>query len=254
MTLKAPRIPLVLSIFLLSQLLGNAVGKPEANTAVSIKRQIEPRYPGWAYTHGVSSGYAKIAFYVDENGIASDFLPIEYTYEAFADELMSTIKKWDFIPATQNGAPVKSVCHAYWEFRPDRAIETNALFDTSKRMDGNGKNAFRTLKYREDDELDSRIGMTAFPGLAITRDSSLLDLDRQTVRAHVSFFVDQRGKVVLPHIVDTTDPQVSDQLEQAFKQAAFALPTYKGEPTIALIERTYDFPILWVDEELPQSL
>lgn len=245
----------LLSLLAASCLLPWASAKPSSEaSSVSIKRQIEPRYPAWAYTHGISSGYAKIAFYVDEHGQASEFLPIEYSYEAFADELMATIKKWDFVPATQNGQPVKSVCHAYWEFLPDRAIETNALFDTAKRIDGHGSKGFRSLKYREDEELDSRIGMTSFPGLAIARDSGLLDTDRQTVRARINFFVDPQGHVLLPHIVDSSDPQTNEKLEAAFKNASFSLPSFEGAPAIALVERTYDFPILWLDSEPPQSL
>ncbi|MDQ8199367.1 hypothetical protein QEH56_14465 [Pelagicoccus enzymogenes] len=249
------RFPLCLLAVLAMSGFSVSIAKPkDSNTSVSIKRQIEPRYPGWAYTHGISSGYAKIAFYVDEYGQASEFFPIEYSYPAFADELMVTIKKWDFLPAKQNGVPVKSVCHAYWEFLPDRAIETNALFDTSKRVDGNAGEGYRTLKYREDEELDSRIGMTSFPGVTIVRGSGLLQEGRKSIRARVNFFVDQRGGVVLPHVVNSSDPQTNARLEAALRKASFALPTYQGEPTIALLERTYDFPILWLQEEPAQEL
>lgn len=254
MTPATRRLVSFISLLFAAAVISNVSGKPENNVSVSIKRQIEPRYPAWAYTHGISSGYAKIAFYVDEYGTASDFFPIEYSYEAFADELMSTIQKWNFIPAQQGKVPVKSVCHAYWEFLPDRAIETNALFDTSKRINGKKSQSFRTLKYREDAELDTRIGMTAFPGLAIVSGSELLAKDRKSVRATVSFFVNQNGEVVLPHIVDSSDPQVNEQLEDAFKKAAFNLPTYKGEAAIGLLERTYDFPILWLEKEPAKTL
>lgn len=248
------RLLLLVAMIAAAGLLPDAVSKPETGTVVTIKRQIEPRYPGWAYTHGVSRGYAKIAFYVDEHGETSGFFPIEYSHEAFADELMATILKWDFVPARQNGVPVRSVCHAYWEFLPDRAIETNALFDTGKRMDGVRGSGERALKYREGAELDSRIGMTSFPGLAIARGSGLLGKERESVRARVSFFVDQRGRVVLPHVVDSSDPQTNARLEAAFEKASFALPTYDGDPTIALLERTYDFPILWLEEEPAKTL
>lgn len=254
MTRLAPSIASLLSLLLAITATSQLSANPKSSASVSIKRQIEPRYPLWAYTHGISSGYAKIAFYVDEDGSVSDFLPIEYSYQAFADELMKTILKWDFVPAKQNNMPVKSVCHAYWEFLPDRAVETNILFDARKRIDGNGKQSFRTLKYREDKELDTRIGMASFPGLAILRGSGLLAEDRETIRARLRFFVDQRGRVYLPSILESSDPQVNLSLQEAFSKAAFSLPTYKGKATIGLLERTYDFPILWLDQEQAKSL
>lgn len=253
--MKTPRLASIAALLFAFAVLPAASAKPKAeNSSVTIKRQIEPRYPSMAYTHGISSGFAKIAFYVDEHGEASDFFPIEFSHEMFADELMSTVLKWDFTPAKNNGAAVKSVCHAYWEFLPDRAIETNALFDTSKRIDGKGSNSFRQLKYREDSELDTKTGMLAFPGLIINRGSDIIDQDRETVRARINFFVDQQGRVILPHILDSSDPQVNERLETALKNAAFSIPTYQGEPTIALVERTYDFPIAWVDQEPAKGL
>ncbi len=227
----------------------SAVAKPKATTSVSIKRQIEPKCPSWAYTHGISSGYAKIAFYVDEHGKASEFFPIEYSHQVFADELMATILKWDFVPARKNKIPVKSVCHAYWDFLPDRPIETNALFDTGKRISGTTGKDYRELEFHEDNELDQRIAMTSFPGLAIPNGSGILSEGQETVRARINFFVDQGGHVRLPHIIDSSDPEANTYLEAAFKNAVFSLPTHKDETTIALIERTYDFPVVWVDQE-----
>lgn len=52
--------------------------KPESFETVSVKKEIEPIYPGWAYQNGIGEGFARVAFYVDENGVASDFLVIEY--------------------------------------------------------------------------------------------------------------------------------------------------------------------------------
>ncbi|EDY83526.1 hypothetical protein VDG1235_3153 [Verrucomicrobiia bacterium DG1235] len=250
----APRIVVALALLISLGFSSGALAKPKENQSVTIKRQIEPRYPVWAYTHGVGQGYAKIAFYVDENGEASEFLAIEYSYEAFADELMSTILKWDFVPAHREGRPVKSVCHAYWEFLPDRPIETNALFDTSKRMESGGSEPFRTVKFREEKELDERLGMLGFPGLIQVKGTSPLKAGKKAVRARISFFVDQSGQVALPHVVDTTDPEVSEELEAAFKKATFSVPSYKGNGVIALLERTYDIPVVWIDEEQPERL
>jgi len=217
----------------------------KTDRGVSVKRQIEPRYPIWAYQHGVSSGFAKVAFYVGEDGEISELMPIEYSYEVFVDELMAVVPKWKFRPARQNGRAVKSVCHVYWEFLPDRPIETNALFDTARRMESSPNEEYRELKYRTDAELDDRIGMIAFPGLVLETGDPDIEADLDFVRARVSFFVTATGEVSLPQVIDSTHPQLDLRLEDAIKNATFAVPSYRGQAVLALVERTYDFPVVW---------
>lgn len=229
-------------------------GAPKGEQSVTIKRQIEPVYPGWAYTHGVSEGFAKIAFYVDETGEASGFLPIEYSHEAFSQALLETILKWKFVPAHREGVPVKSVCHAYWEFLPDRPIETNAMFDISKRINEGGAGPVRALKLREESELDEKPKMLAFPGLVLTRENDLIDEDRASVRAKVSFFVLEDGSVRLPQVVELSDAGLELEVEACFNSSQFSTPVREGKATLALLERVYDIPIVWQDVEAPKEL
>lgn len=221
---------------------------------VTVKRQVEPRYPVWAYNHGVSEGFAKLAFYVDEQGAISELLPIEYSHVSFAEELTAAVLKWEFRPATKNGRPIKSVVHAHWEFLPNRPIETNALFDTSKRIESMRSAERRELKYRDGSDLDERIGMLGFPGLMVQVGDSAVEAGLESVRARVSFFVRERGEVALPKVVDSSHPELDARLEAALKGASFAIPVYDGKPTLALLERTYDFPIVWVEEAVAETL
>lgn len=230
------------------------LAKPKKEGEVRVLRQFEPRYPLWAYNHGVSKGFARVAFYVGEDGEISELLPIEYSHAVFGEELMSSVLKWKFQAAERDGKPFQSVCHAYWEFLPDRPIETNALFDTAKRMNVAGRDSARELKYRKGKELDRKVGMLSFPGLLVSLGDSSVEAGLEQVRARVSFFVTERGEVALPYVVDSSYPDLDDRLEIGLKQAGFAIPTFKGKPTIALLERTYDFPIVWVEGPVVESL
>ena len=221
---------------------------------VVVTRQIEPRYPGWAYNNGVSKGFAKIAFYVDERGEISELMPIEYSHAVFAEELMTALVKWDFRPAYEDGRPIKSVCHAYWEFLPDRPIETNVFFDVAKRMEGDERGEYRELKYREERELDDRIGMVAFPGLILQVGDPGAEAGLESMRARVSFFVDQTGGVALPQVLDASHPELSEKLESALWGATFQVPSFEGNATLALLERTYDFPVVWTEEAVAETL
>ena len=134
-----------------------------------MKNEIEPIYPGWAYQNGIGEGFARVAFYVDENGVASDFLVIEYSHKAFATSFLNTLRHWDFEPAYYKGQAIKSVAQAYWEFLPDRAIVTNALFDTSKRIEGTDAHGYRELDFYAEKKIGLQI---EDGGISFSRDSA----------------------------------------------------------------------------------
>lgn len=206
---------------------------------VTVKREIEPFYPNWAYNNGIGEGFAKVAFYVDESGIPSDYLVIEYSHEAFADSFMDALPHWKFEPAHEFGKPVKSVCRAYWEFLPDRAIVTNALFDTSKRIQRKDAHNYRELKTYNERKLDSKLNMVAFPEIVAPKgfDSSQLEGDKVKVICH--FYVDTEGVVALPSIIESSVPSLNERLANGFAQAVFDRPLFKKKPAIAWMEKTY---------------
>ncbi len=206
---------------------------------VAVKREIEPFYPNWAYNNGIGEGFAKVAFYVDENGEASEYLVVEYSHKPFAESLMTVLPKWKFEPAHQYGAPVKSVCHAYWEFLPDRAIVTNALFDTNKRINRGDAHSRRELRYFKESKLDSKLRMIAFPEVVAPQgfDSAKLEDNKVTVRCE--FYVDTEGSVALPTVNHSSVPELNPQLVEAFKKAIFERPLANQKPAIGFLEKTY---------------
>ena len=210
---------------------------------IVVKRRIPPTYPNWAYTHGIGQGYAEVAFYVDELGELSDFLMIEYSHEVFADSLLKSVQGWEFQPAYKKGRPVKSVCQAYWEFYPDRPIETNALFDTSKRMEGLDKPDFRKLKYRKEAELDEKPRMLRFAEIVVPEGYRLADPKARSLTVRCNFFIDGNGQVALPVVEASSDPALDYEVMEAFKRALFEPPIYKNKPTVAWMEKTYMIPL-----------
>ena len=213
--------------------------KPESFETVSVKNEIEPIYPGWAYQNGIGEGFARVAFYVDENGVASDFLVIEYSHKAFATSFLNTLRHWDFEPAYYKGQAIKSVAQAYWEFLPDRAIVTNALFDTSKRIEGTDAHGYRELDFYAEKKLDSKLKMVAFPEVIAPASFDTRILKDSKVKALCEFYIDTEGSVALPMILDSSVPALNDLIASAFKSAVFERPLHKGMPAVALMRKTY---------------
>lgn len=235
----------IISIVLVGLSIGVTVSaKPKPNKDVTIKRQIEPNYPNWAYTNGIGEGYAKIAFYVDEEGETSDYLALEYSHKPFADELLKIVLKWKFVPAHRKGVPIKSVCHAYWEFLPDLPIVTNAMFDVSKRIDGSDGNSFRTLKYYPEVELDFKPKMLNFPGVVVPPEYEVNDTENMQITVKCNFFVDTEGFAMLPTVLSSSDPYLDDAVAEAFQGAFFDAPVVDNERTVAWLEKTYTIPVV----------
>ncbi len=220
----------------------SGLAKKEKNRTeqpVSIKREIEPFYPNWAYNNGIGEGFAKFAFYVDEQGNASEFVAIEYSHKAFADSLAIVLPKWRFEPAHKYGVPVKSVCQAYWEFLPNRPITTNALFDTGKRIDRKDAHRYRELNYHSENKLDRNIRMISFPEVVASADIEASAVPDNKVKVRCQFYVDTEGSAVLPIILECSVPQLENQILAAFKQAVFERPLFKESPAIAWMDKTY---------------
>lgn len=90
------RTPSAFGVLLFSLFyIASADAKPKGDRfePVSVKRRIEPNYPQRAYASGISRSFARVAFYVDERGNASDFLSVEYMHESFAEELLKVVGK-----------------------------------------------------------------------------------------------------------------------------------------------------------------
>ena len=206
---------------------------------VTVIKRIEPFYPNWAYNNGIGEGYAKVAFYVDEDGQPSEYLIIEYSKIAFGDEFMKVLPKWKFEPAHKFGKPIKSVCHAYWEFYPNRPIVTNALFDTSKRIKKSDKHTHRDLRVHAESELDSKPRMLVFPEVVAPQGFDKSKLTDGKVSVSCEFYIDAEGNAALPVITNSGAPELNNHFAEAFSQAKYERPTVELKSTIGFLKKTY---------------
>lgn len=206
---------------------------------VTVRHKTQPFYPQWAYNNGIGSGYAKVAFYVDEAGEPSEFLVLEYSHQAFVEELLKAVTAWDFIPAHRAGEPINSVCHAYWEFHPDRPIYTNALFDTAKRVSKSGDSSFRALRSVGEEALDAQPRMIYFPEIIAPDSFDSSALQDGKVAVTCEFYLDPEGQVALPVILGSSAPGLNPRVLAAFKQCLFERPSSDGKAVVAVLRKTY---------------
>lgn len=65
------------------------------------------------------SGYADIAFTVDDTGHTRDFRVLKTTYLYFANHAILAVQNWWFKPATKNGHPVPCRLHIPFTYQCD---------------------------------------------------------------------------------------------------------------------------------------
>ena len=186
--------------------------------------------------NAIGEGSARIAFYVDENGQASEYFAFEYSNEAFANELMKVLPKWKFNPAHRFGEPVKRVCRIHWEFRPDRPITSVEFFDIRKRIKKGDDHA---LRFSEEKKLDAKPRMLVFPEVVAPRGFDASKLRDGKIAVNCEFYLDTEGSVVLPVIMKSAAPELDEQFEEAFRQAVFERPLVNRKPTTAFLNKTY---------------
>lgn len=222
--------------------------EPVLDEPVRVNRRIEPRYPLKAYHEGISSGYAAVAFYVDDIGRASDFLAVEYSRKMFADELMKVLPKWDLEPAKLGGGSVKSVCRAYWKFYPDRPVVTDVISHVGRKMDGRNRESYRELKLCSEKDLDEPIRMRIIPPIVAADASKLKGQDVDTVLFRSRFYVDTTGQVRLPEILESTEPSLESAMLDSLRNAWFDIPLHRKKRAVVYLDKTYRVPVTY-DED-----
>ncbi|MBK1876230.1 energy transducer TonB [Pelagicoccus mobilis] len=236
---------ILFGITLISAMLSPLAASPDdAFEPVAVKRQIEPNFPNRAYSEGLSKGYAEIAFYVDEKGKASEFLPVEYSHEAFAAELERVVKKWKFVPAHYHGQAVKSVCHAKWEFLPDRPVVMHSFAGLEMSHARKGEEGFRKVSLCDESNLDFKATMLAFSPIYDGSVESDSDISLDYIVAQCTFYLDTEGGVKLPVVEASTNPELDALVVDSLKRSAFERPTSEGRPTTVKVRKTYKFPVV----------
>jgi protein TonB len=66
------------------------------------------------------SGYAKIAFTIEEYGHTRDFSVLKTSYPYFASRAIAVMQKWQFKPASKNGRPVSCRARIPFTYQPHR--------------------------------------------------------------------------------------------------------------------------------------
>ena len=188
-------------------------------------------YPGSAYADGVNEGTATVGVMLDASGKPKDFLLIRYTRRYFGDALMRAAHDQDYAPRYVRGMAVPGRFNFGYRFVPTIVLQMNsfnAIEERDAEIQGGPSFIYEPHLERDIDggALESTASTVAFIP------DGYVPPKGKPVRAFVSFYVDETGRVRLPNVESADSPLLIPNAIKAVEHWAFRPPTLKGKPVL----------------------
>lgn len=197
-------------------------------------------YPGEAYNEGVTEGDATVGVMLDEKGRPTDFLVLRYTRKYFGDALLAQARQQDYAPRRVKGVAVPGRFNFGYRFVPTFVLPMNsfnAIQQRTEQIEGGPRVAYEPHLERELDggALESTAGAVALlpDGYAAPKGKA--------VKAFVSFYVDETGRVRLPNVESAASPVLVPNALKAVAHWHFKPPTVKRQPVLVFTLWTVTF-------------
>jgi hypothetical protein len=197
-------------------------------------------YPGQAYNEGVTEGDATVGVMLDEKGRPTDFLLLRYTRKYFGDALLAQARQQDYAPRRVQGVAVPGRFNFGYRFVPTFVLPMNsfnAIQQRTEAIEGGPRVQYEPHLERELDggALESTAGAVALlpDGYAAPKGKA--------VKAFVSFYVDETGRVRLPNVESAAAPVLVPNALKAVAHWHFKPPTVQGRPVLVFTLWTVTF-------------
>ncbi|MEJ1972095.1 MAG: energy transducer TonB [Lacunisphaera sp.] len=199
------------------------------------------QYPGHAFYEGVSTGTATVGVMLDRRGKPVDFLLIRYTKDYFGKALLQEARRREFTPRYVRDVAIPGPFIFTYLFEPPAGLTNISSFEAAshrtEQVQGGPKFIYEPHRENTLDTGQLESTQVAIPMLP----AGYLVPDGKPLRALVTFFVDEQGKVRLPNIESTLAPELIPAALQALQQWTFKPPTIRGKPVLVHAMRALSF-------------
>jgi len=202
---------------------------------------LKVQFPGEAVHEGVATGRATVGVFLDAAGQPKDFLLIRCTKDYFGAALLEEAKRRTYVAKQVKGAAIPSAFTFTYAFEPPPGMNAISNFEAASRrsedIQGGAGYAYRARNETEVDGgqlVQTRVAIPVLP-------RALVPQDGKPVRALVSFYVDEQGRVRLPNVESYLPPQFVTAAIAALQQWGFKPPLSKGKPVLVHTMRALTF-------------
>lgn len=222
---------------LMVALIPGFAGGVENFESLKIIQTTLPNYPMRLTQMGLYEGYARLVIAVDYMGELSDVFVEEYSHETFATLARETVWKWDYIPAKVNGEPTTVVKALDFRFEDRTGLHSVDVMAAAADKLGLNKMYGKRRVYSPDD-LDS------IPEpIEVVKPQYPLEFKEEGIEGEVSvlFYIDEEGRVRMPHIAEFSHEEFAELALMAVKQWKFKPPIRRGKPVSILVRQPFNF-------------
>jgi len=206
--------------------------------SIRITKSAKPIYPWPLRVIGVTTGETAVACAIDIYGQLTDIMPLAYTQIEFYEVAASAIRTWEFAPARSRGNPVPVVQIFTFEFEASRdVVQMTSADSVASWMGhlGDTLDRYRVMKLSELDAIPAPVKVVN-PLYPETRVGSGIEGD-----VVVEFYIDEKGDVRMPAIVEHTHLDFAAVAIDAVLQWKFEPPMHDGRNVTALARQKFHF-------------
>lgn len=209
----------------------------ESFESVQVVDSTLPDYPVRLAYEGIYSGSARLIVSVNESGNLTDVFVESYTHSEFGRLAERYIQRWTFQPAKLNGEPIQSVKPIDFHFDDKRGVYSIGAPEGLSALFYSGNNLnFKTVYSPA--ELDSGLDPIEMPQPLYPEDYKHSNVDGY---ATIMFYVDEKGRVRMPHATDYSESIFGESALHSVKQWRFKPPLIKDKPVSVLVEQRFNF-------------
>lgn len=220
----------------------SALAQSPSYEPVRVNQTDLPGFPRSLIAVGLRSGVASIAVAIDDNGKMTDYLVTAYSHPAFAENAVTSLKKWTFEPARIHGSPRNSKVDLTFNFEVEGVVVVSmtpmSYTELIRYKVAPNSMAFaaRTLGQLDRIPTPRKVVNPVYPS----------EVARSSRGGHVSveFYIDEHGHVRMPSVSRETD-EANEELASiavtTVGQWEFEPPTCKGLPVLVRAEQDFDF-------------
>jgi TonB family protein len=206
---------------------------------LGIIQTTEAVFPPAPLARGYLKGRATILIAVDASGKLTDFLAISYTQLYFAQAAQAALRQWTYEPARLNGRPVGVTKEIDFSFEVGGPVvvsqNISEFADEFLRRFVPDESGYRAYNIRE---IDGKLN-----AIRVVRPPYTKELAARGVSGTVTlaYYVDEKGRVRLPVVLNDADPDLASLAVEAMKKWQFEPPTRNGQPVLVWVRQDIRF-------------